>query len=72
MRSPSPPFPWKGNARRARGWSRKAWEVLIQSQRFILAVLPQKLSQPPALRATSFQRKEGAIEVSASLYILQV
>ena len=29
-------------------------------------------SQPPALRATSFQRKEGEIEVSAALYILQV
>ena len=40
MRSPSIPFPWKGNARRTRGWSRKAWEVLIQSQHFILAVLP--------------------------------
>ena len=39
MSSPSIPFPWKGNARRARGWSRKAWEVLIESQRFILALL---------------------------------
>ena len=39
MRSPSTPFPWKGNARRARGWPRKAWEVLIESQHFILALL---------------------------------
>ena len=72
MSSPSIPFPWKGNARRARGWPHKAWEVMIESQRFILVVLSEKLSQPLALRATSFQRKEGEIEVSASLYILQV
>ena len=39
MRSPSTPFPWKGNARRARGWPRKAGEVLIESQCFILALL---------------------------------
>ena len=39
MSSPSTPFPWKGNARRARGWPRKAGEVLIESQCFILALL---------------------------------
>ena len=36
MSSPSPPFLWKGDARRAGGWSRKAWEVLIESQSQIL------------------------------------
>ena len=59
MSSLSTPFPWKGDARRAGGWPHKTWEVMIESQRFILAVLSQKLSQSPALRATSFQRKEG-------------
>ena len=42
MSSPSTPFPWKGDARRA-GVGRRRKER----------------SQPPALRATSFQRKEG-------------
>ena len=42
MSSPSTPFPWKGDARRAGGWPKE-----------------KKRSQPPALRATSFQRKEG-------------
>ena len=36
MSSPSTPFLWKGDARRAGGWSRKAWEVLIESQSQIL------------------------------------
>ena len=36
MSSPSTPFPWEEDARRARDWSRKAWEVLIESQRQIL------------------------------------
>ena len=43
MSSPSTPFPWKGDARRAGG----------------LAEGEIERSQPPALRATSFQRKEG-------------
>ena len=39
MSSLSTPFPWKGDARRAGGWPHKTWEVMIESQRFILAVL---------------------------------
>ena len=42
-RASSIPFLWKGNARRARGWSRER----------------KVPSQPPPLRGTSFQRKEG-------------
>ena len=39
----STPFLWKGDARRAGGWPK----------------VKESESQPPALRATSFQRKEG-------------
>ena len=49
MSSPSTPFPWKWDARRARGWPKGRGVAEGERER----------SQPPALRATSFQRKEG-------------
>ena len=45
MSSASTPFRWKGDARRAGG----------------LAEGERERSQPPALRATSFQRKAGEV-----------
>ena len=45
MSSPSTPFPWKGGCPKGRG----------------LAEGEIERSQPPALRATSFQRKEGKV-----------
>ena len=53
-RASSIPFLWKGNARRARGWSRER----------------KVPSQPPPLRATSFQRKEGKQRSGIILFIL--
>ena len=51
MSNPSTTFPWKGDARRAGG----------------VAEGERERSQPPALRATSFQRKEGE---AAKTYLL--
>ena len=90
MKNLSPPFPRKGNARRARGWP-KAKESEANLRRYApppsrgrrekwgekpISPLPKEGerpkgkglaegeragSQPPALRATSFQRKEGEV-----------
>ena len=90
MSSPSTPFPWKGDARRAGGWS-KSKESEANLRRYApppsrgrrekrdekpISPLPKEgerpkgkglaegereRSQPPALRATSFQRKEGEV-----------
>ena len=86
MSSPSTPFPWKGNARRARGWSkakkseanlrryapppskgrrgrwaggwsRKAWEVLIESQRQILQGLLYIASRRDAFASLYYRRR---------------
>ena len=54
MSNPSTPFPWKGGCPKGRG----------------LAEDERERSQPPALRATSFQRKEG--EVVKTIYSLPV
>ena len=53
-RSSSIPFLWKGNARRARGWPRER----------------KATSQPPPLRGTSFQRKEGKQRSGIAPFIL--
>ncbi len=45
MSNPSTPFPWKGERPKGKG----------------LAEGERERSQPPALRATSFQRKEGEV-----------
>ena len=52
-RDSSIPFLWKGNARRARGWTRER----------------KAPSQPPPLRGTSFQRKEGKDRAQVSPYL---
>ena len=87
MSSASTPFPWKGDARRARGWPKAKrakptsgatrhllpeeggrsgmsnlstpfpWKGMPEGRG--LAEGKRERSQPPALRATSFQRKEG-------------
>ena len=87
MSNPSPPFPWKGDARRAGGWPKaKRAKPTSGATRHLLpeeggrsgkkniSSIPmeggclkgrglaedeRERSQPPALRATSFQRKEG-------------
>ena len=51
MSSASTPFPWKGDARRSGGWPKV--RGLAEGER--------ERSQPPALCATSFQRKERKI-----------
>ena len=88
MSSPSTPFPWKGDARRAGvGRSRKRAKPTSGATRHLLpeeggrsgvsnpppshgrempegrglAESEKEQSQPPALRATSFQRKAGEV-----------
>ena len=75
MSNPSTPFLWKGDARRAGGWP-KAKESEANLRRCApppsrgrrekrdgrgLVEGEKERSQPPALRATSFQRKEGEV-----------